>query len=378
MIKRILLVTNIFPPFIGGPATFINRLGYELTHRGYIVTVVCSSPTPVDSSDKERPFKVKRVYAPYNILQEIKVFIYLFKEMLKHEIIFVNGLERQVELVSRWSDRRYVLKIVGDSIWESARNTGLTDLDIDTFQSVALEDRFLQRVYKKRQQYLNRASFIITPSDYLQRLVVSWGISSEKIVTVLNGIPKEEFSRVQTKRQNNEKLKVTFIGRLTNWKGIDALLLAVKDIKEVETGIIGDGPEFPILKSLANHLGISEKVKFLGRCNKVEVEEELKKTHVLILPSLYEGLSHVLLEAGAKAIPCIASNRGGNCEVIEDGVDGFLIEPADVEALKNHLIKFRDDEILRQKTGLAFQEKVRKNFPFEKTVDKIINIIKSL
>jgi len=136
----VLLVTNIFPPQIGGPATFIDRLGHSLAGRGHDVSVVCSSETR-DISDAQRPFTVQRVSVASRERYEVLVRLRLALEMARHRLVFVNGLERYVAQVNRALRRRYVLKIVGDTVWETARNRGLTALSIDEFQVDARSQR---------------------------------------------------------------------------------------------------------------------------------------------------------------------------------------------------------------------------------------------
>src|SRR5690606_1402073 len=130
-----------------------------------------------------------------------------------------------------------------------------------------------------------------------------------------------------------ERLRALFVGRLTNWKGVDTLLLAVRDLPEVDLAIVGDGPERPALEALARQLGLGGRAAFLGRLGRAETRREMLRSHVLVLPSLYEGLSHTLLEAGAVGLPCIASRCGGNPEVIADGENGLLVPPEDPAAL---------------------------------------------
>ena len=374
---RILLVTEIFPPQIGGPATFIDRLGGALAARGHRVSVVCSSDTPVHASDRDRPFRVVRICGRTRIARELRTRLVLARELFLHRLVLVNGLESQAAAAARRLRRRYTLKIVGDIVWEAARNEGLTDLDIDAFQSSPSADASLERVRARRARYLEGASRIIIPSEYLRAMVTGWGVAPEKTAVVFNGVEERAFAEPPAGRRPGELLDAVFVGRLTNWKGVDAILLAVRNLAGVRATIIGDGPELPAMKDLCRRLKLSEKIVFTGRMDAAGVEERLSRAHVLILPSLYEGLSHALLEAGAKAVPCIASDRGGNPEVLADGVDGFLIDPWDTGALEDRLSLLRDREELRRGMGLAFRKKVGERFAFATTVERTIELLLS-
>src|SRR5688572_1986387 len=133
--SRFLIVTNIFPPMIGGPATFADRLGHALSGRGHEVTVVCSSEQPVDPADRTRPFRVHRVSTRNRYVYEVMVRVALARAFLRHQRILVIGLEGYVLDVVRAIPRRYVLRIPGDTVWEAARNYGVSALRFDEFQS---------------------------------------------------------------------------------------------------------------------------------------------------------------------------------------------------------------------------------------------------
>src|SRR6185503_17954665 len=98
---KVLLVTNIFPPQIGGPATFIDRLAHSLAKRDHKVTVVCSSSQRRDPADEDRPFAVRRVSLASRERYEIEVRLRLALELSRHRLIFVNGLERYVTEVNQ-------------------------------------------------------------------------------------------------------------------------------------------------------------------------------------------------------------------------------------------------------------------------------------
>src|SRR5882672_9079462 len=185
--SNVLLVTNIFPPDIGGPATFIDRLGHSLAGRDHRVTVVCSSQGSRHDSDRERPFAVRRVNFTKRERYEVLVRMRLALEMARHRLIFVNGLERYVAEVNRVTRRPYVLKIVGDTVWETARNRGMTRLSIDEFQIDAASQKKFAGDIHARDTWVGAARQIVVPSEYLRRLVEGWGVPPERIAVVQNG-----------------------------------------------------------------------------------------------------------------------------------------------------------------------------------------------
>ena len=355
--SKVLLVTNIFPPEIGGPATFIDRLGHSLASRDHRVTVVCTSQGSRHESDRERPFAVRRVNFTKRERYEVLVRMRLALEMARHRLIFVNGLERYVAEVNRVTRRPYVLKIVGDTVWETARNRGLTNLSIDDFQAdPAAQARFAGDI-RGRNAWVAAARHIVVPSEYLRRLVQGWGVAPERITVVQNGTITTGAAAPATR--TSERFRALFVGRLTNWKGVETLLLAARDVPDVELEIVGDGPEWPHLVELSAQLGLGERAIFRGRLSATDVRRAMDRAHALVLTSLYEGLSHTVLEAFAAGLPCIVSDRGGNDEVVSNGRNGVIVPPQNVSSLAGALRSLAADEPWRRRMAASALETAR-------------------
>src|SRR5262249_54801966 len=152
---------------------------------------------------------------------------------------------------------------------------------------------------RRRAAALRQARCVVTPSRYLRDLVVGWGVSAAKVAVIPNGVEDDFVSLEPPEPRRDGRLRALFVGRLTNWKGVETLLLAARNRPEVEVAIVGDGPERASLCGLADQLGLDGRVSFLGRLDRAQTREEMRRAHVLVLTSLYEGHSHTLLEAGA-------------------------------------------------------------------------------
>ena len=359
-----LLVTNIFPPQIGGPASFIDRLGHALAQDGHRVTVVCASDRTTDAGDAARPFVVRRVPRGGRVKFEASLRATLALEMARHQAVLVNGLEHQAAQAARFVGRRYVLKIVGDTVWETARNLGLTTRSIDDFQTTPAPAE-LRILAGRRERYLASADVVVTPSEYLRRMVIGWGMPAERVHTVLNGV--EPVAGAAPRRRAGDGLRVLFIGRLTNWKGVETLLLALRDLPRVRATIVGDGPELPLLAALADQCLVAERVDFRGRLSERDTAAATAEHDVLVLGSSYEGLSHTLLEASAHALACVASDCGGNREVVDGRTTGLLFPYGDVARLRDALDQLQRDEDRRlELAGGALANAAR--FTFDATV----------
>jgi glycosyltransferase involved in cell wall biosynthesis len=145
---------------------------------------------------------------------------------------------------------------------------------------------------------------------------------------------------------------IAIVGRLDSVKGHDVAIeaLSAQDVPlDVHLQIIGAGPEEAALRALADCRGVANRVHFLGfRRN---VYEFIAHCDVLLMPSLHEGLPYTLLEGMALGTAIVASRVGGLIEVIEQGVNGFLVPAGDPVALASAIRKLRDDPELRMRYG---------------------------
>lgn len=371
---RILLVTNIFPPQIGGPATFIDRLGHALAGRGHRVTVVCTSSGPSDPDDAARPFRVRRVSFANRYLYEVNVRRVLTQAFVGHRNIVVNGLEAYVADVVRVVPRRYILKIVGDSVWEMARNYGVTIQTFEAFQERGEIPPLVAGIAAQRRRYLARATTVVTPSRYLEGVVRRWPGVPTDLITIHNGVALGDYPERTLVPRGGRPLRALFVGRLTNWKGVETLLIAARDLDGVAVDVVGDGPELPLLSGLNAQLG--GPATFHGRRSEAEVRRLMQAADVLVLGSAYEGLSHTLLEGSAAGLVPVVSAIGGNTEVVTDGKDGLVVPYADPAALAAALRRLVGDDAARMRLAAAARANAAR-FPFAETVDAFTKLIEA-
>jgi glycosyltransferase involved in cell wall biosynthesis len=183
-------------------------------------------------------------------------------------------------------------------------------------------------------------------------------ISPNKIVTIMNGIDNSKFDITIDKENKKNELGIKKDGpviglgvRLTEQKGITYLLKAMPEIirhfPNITLIIAGDGLLEAHLKNEAFSLKIDKNTIFAGP--RLDIPELLKLFDLYVLPSLWEGLPIVLLEAMAAGCPIIATNVGGNNMAIKHGINGSLIEPQNPTYLSSEIIKLLKDNELRNK-----------------------------
>jgi len=375
---RVLLVTKVFPPAIGGPATFGARLGEELVQKGHTVKVVCG--TKDSDISNNYPFPVIRTGFSGNIIKrELSFRMHLIKSMMTSDIVYCMGLEHQTVWACRVTRKPFVLRIGGDSVWEGARNLGITNLEPEAFfkETSQNERQEIQVPEQRRLVQLKSARVVVYVSNYLKQLAIAW--SSYHPVNehvILNGISTNEKPGV-LERKEGEPMRLLFVGRQTNWKGVDAILLALSQIENVKLTIAGSGPMLPANIDLSRRLGLENKVEFLGHVDPRAVDDLMAYHHVLILPSLYEGLSNTLLEAGAAGIACISSDRGGNPEVIIHNQTGYLVDPFCIKDITRAIKSLCDNDTERVRLAENHRDRVMTEFTMKQSLAKTAQVLEN-
>ncbi|MCC6484202.1 MAG: glycosyltransferase family 4 protein [Armatimonadetes bacterium] len=176
---------------------------------------------------------------------------------------------------------------------------------------------------------------------------------------VYNGVTAADFESVT--EFSHPRPYVLGIGRLVPQKGFDVLMRAFSsaDLAGIDLVIAGEGPEIERLRSLAQELGISERVLLFGRADRTQAAALFKGCHFFVLPSRHEPFGIVNLEAMAAGKAVVATRVGGVPEVVLDGETGLVVPREDEKALAGAMSKLANDEPLRERMGAAGRERAR-------------------
>ena len=192
-------------------------------------------------------------------------------------------------------------------------------------------------------------------------------LPASRLQTVYNGIDLQRFGPAADKATTRAQLGlpaagplVTFVGVLRPGKGHDVCIEAARHLPDVQFLLVGDGkPPFRAMLE-ENAKGLEDRVHFLGQ--RMDVPAILSASDMLILPSDSEALPTVLIEAGASALPAIATTVGGCGEIVQDGKTGLLIPPQDPAALVAAINKLAADPALAEQMGQAAYQFVHEQF----------------
>ncbi len=185
--------------------------------------------------------------------------------------------------------------------------------------------------------------------------------SAEKISIIPNGVDTEEFQPQPELRPAGKFVITPGASRLTERKGLNYLIEAVKLIEkkypQVELKIMGDGNAKEQLEAQVKELALEERVEFIGRVPREKTTAYYQAASVFVLPSLNEGMSNALLEAISCGLPVIVTDTGGTSELITDGEGGFIVEAKNSEQIAERLSRLIEDEALREKMGAVNRRK---------------------
>jgi glycosyltransferase involved in cell wall biosynthesis len=210
----------------------------------------------------------------------------------------------------------------------------------------------------------------ICVSESTRAQVSNWPFVESKILVIPNGI--REFHLLP---RETTVFTVGVISELHQIKGLDILLKAWNKFSKkhkVNLSIIGEGEERKKLEKLVKELGIGDSVVFKGFLDNARAR--LKDFDIFVLPSRSEAMPYSLLEAGIVGLPTIATSVGGIAEVIENGINGILVPPEDVESLFSSLLLFYENPRMRDRLGIALKETIMEKFSLEQMFEKTFKI----
>ena len=174
--------------------------------------------------------------------------------------------------------------------------------------------------------------------------------------------------------------KIIFVGRFADFKGIlfliDSFSQLIIDNYDARLYLVGDGDEESKIRKKVSALNLEKHVIFFGY--KKNTLAYIKNADLLVLPSNNEPFGRVLLEAMNIGTPVIGTKSGGIPEIIEDGINGLLVDYGDIEALKNSIIKILKNNSLREKIIQGGYESINSKFCVETYQEKLENVYDTL
>ena len=214
----------------------------------------------------------------------------------------------------------------------------------------------------------------------LHRLLLSDGVDENRVHLIPPGVDPSLFEGpFEDPFAGIRRPRVLFVGRLAPQKGVSTLVEAAGLLKDPSARIllVGDGPERPKLERDAERLGVDDRLHFVGFFAHDRLPAVFAHADLLVLPSLYEELGTVLLEAMQAALPIVASKTGGIPDVIDNGVNGMLVPPGDPEALARAIDCLLADRKLACRLSEGAQERA-KDYDWEVLAERVLRVYRGV
>jgi len=343
---RIVEVTAFPYPFVGGIENRLHHVCRRLGRRHEVFVLTSRLPGTAEREEMDG-YTVVRLPSRF-----IDVYNPPYVHITKVKEAFRGLAPDIVDLHYRWAGSltKGVLAFPGPKVY-TCHNTLGEGVGLTHYAS-ELNDRMFLR-------HLHQFDKVICVSDYMKRDVAARGFSEDRLQTIYNGVDIPEVPC-----QDGDY--ILSLGRLVRLKGLDTLIRAMRHTK-CQLRICGEGPERRNLEKLSQHLGLTDRIDFMGWISEEEKRRLLCECRMFVIPSLHEAYGMVAAEAMAYGKPVIASDTGGLPEVVGDA--GVLVPTGDVEGLARAINALDGDQEGRDRLGRAARERMRA-FTWDEIADR--------
>jgi glycosyltransferase involved in cell wall biosynthesis len=357
---NVLVVSGMWPPDVGGPASHAPEVAEYLRSRGHRVAAVTMAnappapePYPVSWASRRSPLVWRHVVAVRTVARAAR----------HADIVYSTGMIGHSSLGTAIAGKPIVIKLTSDPVFERSLRWHLWGADLGGFQEArGLRIGLLRRA---RDLELARATRLIIPSEALRELALGWGVPPEKVVVIPNPVspPPLEDRETLRARHGFEGRTLVFAGRLVPQKSIDVALDAVVANPDVSLLLAGEGPYRERLERYAASLPLDGRARFLGPLPRQTVFELLRAADAALLSSSWENFPHMVVEALAVGTPVLATDAGGVTEILRDEENGLLVPMGDAEALAAAIRRYFDDPALEERLRAAAPASVERFAP---------------
>src|SRR6266498_1223437 len=377
---RIAIIVDTFPSL---SETFISNKAERLALKGNEVIVFCNKKNDLLFAELfNHKEGVKKV-----VLNKRKILAYSFFHPLSLLWSFINS--RDIRQTIHKSFRIFTInKYKPDIIHFEFSGIGIDYLyEIKFLKALKIvscrgsAEKVKLLIYNERkekfQQLLNLVDGIHCVSNDIQKTILPYCKDCKKIFINYPSIDSGFFER-QDKSKNRQMLTILSVGRLTFQKGYSTGLLAIHSIKDRDIPfkwlIVGSGPDYEEIMFQINELKLNDSVVLLGAKSRREIKQLMEQTDVYLLPSVYEGIANVALEAMSMELPVVSTRSGGMEEIITHRENGLLADVYDHIGLGENLFELLENQHLRILLGKAGRRKVIENFDLSIQIDKFENV----
>jgi glycosyltransferase involved in cell wall biosynthesis len=372
---------------MGGPALHVSYLSAGLRDRGYETTLVAGN---VGQGEQSMAYVAEEQGVPVLLMPHLHREISPIRDMLATVRLARMIREQRPHILHTHTAKAGAIGRMAAVLAGKAR----PPIVVHTFHGHVLRGyfgRFRTAIFRGLERLLARvADTLIAVSPEVRDDLVELKVApAEKFTVIRLGIELDERvaiareARKRTRRimgVSDERFLVGWIGRMTGVKrGADVLrafrLLRDRGIDAILC-MVGDGPEREQLEQLAAELRLMHDTLFPGY--QEEIGPFFAAFDAFVLPSANEGTPVTAIESLASGCPVVATRVGGVPDVVQEGIDGFLVDPGDLDAIAERLARLASDTALRERMASAGRERVLSRYAVERLIDDVDGLYRTL
>lgn len=339
------LYTDVAPPGIGGAQTVLDCLARRLVARGHR-PIVLAPPARAAADDAALGYPIHRHRR--QVSKRLGTRLVLPRLLLLHhrhrfDVVHCHAAYPQAHVAATFGRLCGVPFVV--------RPHGSDILPDDAIRRDLRLDRRMRRA-------IAEADAVIAQGDHLRDVVAAAGVDPARIRVINNGVEVAAFSRAAA--HPHPRPYILGLGSLVPHKGFDLLVrgYATLPTDRPDLLVAGSGPELAALRRLADELGVGRQVTFLGPVVGDPKVSLYRSAEFFVCPSRREPFANVILEAMAAGRAVVATDVGGNRELVRDGVTGLLCRPESPAALAESMRRLVDDASFRASLAAAATQAV--------------------
>ncbi len=361
---RILMLNYEYPPLGGGASPVTKSLSEELVKLGHNVDVVTMGFKGLKQKEEINGVNIIRVPSirkQQGVCQTHEMFSYCYSAsrflptLLKENKYDINHTHFIIPTgIVSYLIKRKIPYII------TSHGSDVPDYNPDRF---GIQHKFLKPIWN---EIVQKAECITSPTDYLKNLILKNSDAKnceKKIKVIPNGIHPENFDPIKKEK------KILVVTRLFERKGVQYVIDAMKNIKDHELVICGDGPYKAKLEQQISELNVNN-IHLLGYVSYERLKYEYESSSIFVFPSSAENFPVVLLEAMASGCAIITTNSTGCPEVVGD--TALLVMPKSSQDIEKNIIKLINDGAFRNELMVKARKRVENNFTWSKIAKKYI------
>lgn len=362
--KILMIIPNFFPQK-GGAEVMCDTLSGYLTKKGFhvsILTQYLEGYPEQEIIDGVTIYRKIRYFGVYWLSYMLTLLLFLWRNRKKYDVMILFGLYLTVPPAV------FMKKIGSKKLVVRLECSGLTG-DLNRIKKIK-GGFWVRKLWRKAD------AIIAISEDIFNELNKK---TVKNVIKIPNFVNTDKFFPKTVIKRTSNKVRILFTGRLVFQKAVDVFLDALSYLdEEIDfiVYIVGDGDLKRELQRKAANLGLVDKVSFEGR--KEEVLQYYQNSDIFVLPSRAEGMPIALLEAMACGLPAVVTNVSGMAEIVENGINGFVVPVGDARALAKAIRVLGTNKKMGIKMGRLAREKVLARYSLDIVGEKYIQLIKKL